>query len=178
MSGYRPLKALPQVLGLNVSGRIYATPGTVGTVNMGNNTLRATPIWLPEPIVIDQLSVEVTVAGQAESTIRLGVYKLQPNGLVRLVDAGSVSGATTGFKSLSVDLAIPAGIVAFAAAVQNAPTTRPTLRAVTSANQWVHRTSLNEQTAAFATTNITGGLPHTREMGSTDAGVRVYWRIA
>jgi hypothetical protein len=66
-------------LGAFVSARPGAytfTGGAAGTSNtMGNNTLRAVPLYVLQRAVIDRIGANVTVAGDVGSILRTGLYR-------------------------------------------------------------------------------------------------------
>lgn len=68
---------------------------------------------VPLPLTIDQIACNVVVAGDAASVVRLLIYADSGAGVPSavLLDAGTVSGATTGAKTISVSYTIPAGLV-------------------------------------------------------------------
>jgi hypothetical protein len=70
-------------------GAGHSTSGALGT------NCRAMPIWVPEPMVIDRIGLEVTAAGDAGSVIRAGIWKDAGNGALPAavhLDAGTFPG--------------------------------------------------------------------------------------
>lgn len=105
----------PPALGrLVASGSTYLSiPGvtivSATTQTFGANLDQFYPWYVPTDITIDQMVIEVTASGAG--TARLGIYNAdvnwQPTSLV--LDAGTVSVASTGVKTISVSQALPAG---------------------------------------------------------------------
>lgn len=93
------------------TGKFYATPtaGTVG-IDEGQDALCLVPFLVPETVVVQSLSANVTQAA-ASATVRLGIYACGagtdlPSG-VPLVDTGTgLSAATTGIKTSTTNLPI------------------------------------------------------------------------
>lgn len=100
--------------------------------------LHCTPFYLPRRSSVDRIGVEVTVAGEAGSVIRLGVYadsasESLPAALI--LDAGTVSGdGAIGFKQITIAQDLGPGLVWLAAVCQSAVTTRPTIRSIAAAH--------------------------------------------
>ena len=117
---------------LPVAGNLVSTNGA-----LGNGTLRLAPFVVDRPLKIDRIGAEITTAGEAGSTVRLGIYadngNRYPGSL--LVDAGTIDAATVGGQTLTITpLTLPPGVYWIGAVVQGAPTTQPTLRVAT--NSW------------------------------------------
>ncbi len=43
-------------------------------VDLAADTLRASPLWIPEPLTLDRIGVQVDAAGGAGANIRVGLY--------------------------------------------------------------------------------------------------------
>lgn len=110
--------------------------GVNNSTGQGNNVLKAYPFEFRQNVVIDALAAAWTTAGQAGSTLRLGVYSDLaglPGEL--LLDAGtkSTAGDTVIQDWAGLSLAIRANTrVWFAAVIQGAPSTQPNVYQVTT----------------------------------------------
>lgn len=89
------------------SGAYYQSVGTMFV----NGKLYAVPFSVPRAITIDRIAIEVATAESGKS-IRLGIYKngtnLYPGEL--LLDAGTVSGASTGLKAITISQPLSKGL--------------------------------------------------------------------
>jgi hypothetical protein len=106
------------------------TTGTSG--GLGNNTLRLIPFYVSQPTCIDRIGTEVTVAGEAGSVVRLGIFD-DAGGLPGspVIDA-TVSAAAIGTPEATVFTVLMPGWYWVGGVVQGAPTTQPTLRTAAS----------------------------------------------
>lgn len=108
----------------------FSLPGvslvSYGTAAIAANLVRYLPIRVITPIVIDQLTVEVTSAGAGGTTARLGIYNAdlswQPTTLV--VDAGTIAVDANAVVNKAVTQALPAGRYLLAINTDGAPTLR------------------------------------------------------
>lgn len=99
----------------NGSTVYYQIPGafpiSVATLSCAQNIIRYAPMLVATPITLDQLACEVTTAGGAATTLRMGIYNAdtdwQPTSLV--VDAGTVAADSTGVKTASISTTLAAG---------------------------------------------------------------------
>jgi hypothetical protein len=110
--------------GINMkTGYYYIQPhGAVSTLTPTLNVLYLSPVVLARPTNIDRIALEVTTLG-ATSVHRIGVYNTGSDGLpsALLYESGStLSGATTGIKSTTVAVSLPAGTVWVGSVVQTA----------------------------------------------------------
>lgn len=140
----------PHFYPLYKSGFYYFcnSPGSAGTsITQGNSTARATPFAVAKSVSITRLGCEFTVAGEANSVIRLGIYNDDGTGLPGTValDAGTIStgtgnagnvatGGTPGVYEITVSTTLPPGMYWAGAAVQGAAATQPTMRIVNNAS--------------------------------------------
>lgn len=130
----------------------------------GNGTLRVSRIELDKAVTVDRLAVDITVAGEAGSLVRLGIYADNagvPGALV--LDAGTVAGdGTPGIKEAVVSQALAAGVYWMGAAVQAAPTTQPTLRicaGLVPTTQSGTLSTLSQTWGGYSQTGVSGALP-------------------
>jgi hypothetical protein len=137
-------------------GPAYFTPGYVSnnyylassvtsssTSNaLGNAAVRVNPWIVTAPITVIRLFAEFTVAGDAASVYRIGIWNHdpatgKPGSLV--LDAGTIStgsgnagnvatGGTPGVYEITVSQALSAGVYYLGGAVQGVTTTQPTMR--------------------------------------------------
>lgn len=160
---YNPPTALRRRLRL--SGTTYQTlPGVVPTGTVGTSSLVAgrlflQPIFLEQAVVCDQLSIEVTTLA-ASTHARVGIYSTDADWsaltLVSGSDAAEFDTSTTGVKSNSVSLALPAGPYFLALISDGAPTLRRVtaiLPALTFMDTW----SANLYITAFNISGLTYG---------------------
>ena len=107
--------------------------GTTSTGNTTNNTVRVSPWLVTEAITISRLFAEFTVAGEASSEFRFGIWNDDGAGKpgTLLLDAGTASTAgSPGAFEVTVSQAVGPGIYWVGGAVQNASSTQPTMRTV------------------------------------------------
>lgn len=80
-------------------------------LTLGANTLYAIPLLVARNMTVDRIALQVSTLADP-SNIRLGIYNngtnLYPGTL--LLDAGTVSGATTGVKTITISQALTKGI--------------------------------------------------------------------
>lgn len=113
------------------TGRYYTSPAANGTGAYANGELLAIPFFLIEDATFDRIGLGVTSAGQAGSTIGIGIYADDGDGFpgARVLDAGTVPGdGATGIKQITISHALEADLYWLAAVFLNAVTTRPTVR--------------------------------------------------
>lgn len=128
-------------------------------------TLYAVPVILAASATLIRIGIEVTSAGTTGSLIRLGIYadsgENSPGSL--LLDAGTVSGESTGFPNLTIAETLAPGIYWLSAVGQGTPATEPTLRSaeVSPANLSLPQGSGvdNVPYAGWKNAGVTGALP-------------------
>jgi hypothetical protein len=115
---------------------------------LGNGTVRVTPCVITDTITITRLFAEFTVAGEANSVYRIGIWNHDPatgKAGALVLDAGTIStgsgnagnvatGGTPGVYEITVSQALSPGTYWIGGAVQGAATTQPTMR-ITAAAQ-------------------------------------------
>ena len=85
------------VFGGAPTGRVMANPNQSQTV--------ASPVWVPEVVTVDQISLEISTAGTAGQTFSLAIYDNDPTTDLPknlLVATGNILGDTTGHKTESI----------------------------------------------------------------------------
>jgi hypothetical protein len=162
--------------------------GVLSNAGATLNRLYLYPVFIQESITIDRLGMEVQTQA-ASSTIRLGIYNSDSNGdpLTLLLDAGTVSGTTTGLKAITVSQTLSTGLYYLAWVWQGAVGRTITYGATATSGNWapVASTTQGPSAAYFAQyiypgDNITGSLPLTWSGNSptSAAATRIQWRIA
>lgn len=160
------------------SGRYYFLPNwTAATTSatLGNQTVRATPFWVPNLCTVSELDAEVTVVGQAASTFRIGIYgddgTGRPGSLV--LDAGTIAGDAVAVGAITgLSTVLAPGVYWIAGCVQGAGTTQPTMRTVNplgiapNLDAGTVRPTAGATVVARSMTGVAGALPATW----TDAG--------
>ena len=108
--------------GLSQDSKYVSLMSVGGTANenafVGEDYLTFTPISIQKALVCNSLSINITTA-QASSTARFGIYNVDAaTGKLTTVlwDSGVVDTSTTGAKTISATLTIPAGHYAVAIA--------------------------------------------------------------
>ena len=115
-----------------VPGRFYdsfALGGALTTLTLSTNAFLE-PFLVPKMMNIVSLGVEVSGAAGAGSLLRYALYDDDHDGLpyTRLLDAGTVASDATGFRSITINRVLRAGIYWFAISNKTV-TTGPTVRA-------------------------------------------------
>jgi hypothetical protein len=169
------------------TGRYHAPPSATVTTTIyaSNGFSRALPVWFPRATAIDRIGIEVTLAGEAGSVIRLGAWASDtttglPNAL--LYDFGTVPGDTTTWTPITVAVTLGPGVVWLSDSAQAAVTTRPTVRTISTyafphlAGGATHQTTAQNFALPFAST--TGALPPTIPTlaSPTNIAGRIQWR--
>jgi hypothetical protein len=117
-----------------VSGRVYQpiTAGAGGLNAVPSEGIETSCFWSPSKSgTIDRLACNVAVAGTSGAVVRLGVRAWDSTtGLPGdvLVDGGTVNAETTGYKDVTISLAVEADkLYCLTATVQGGAGTRPSL---------------------------------------------------
>lgn len=164
---------LNHLVSSNKTGYYYSTPFTSLTTRvLGSNNAQTAPIIFGNDVTATSLNIEVTVAGTTGSVIRLGIYNNNggiPGTLV--VDAGTVSGTTTGAKSITISETLAAGQYWIAIASQGAPTTHPTVRASFGFTGYIPQPlTATYVRAGFDSYGVSGALATTYSVSGQDSG--------
>jgi hypothetical protein len=111
----------------------YQSLSSLTTFNLAvNESLRCYPLYIPRPVTLSRIGLEVVTAGQAGSRIRLGIYNddgsFYPGSL--LLDAGTIDGASTTVQEIIISQAVGQGTIWLAFCAQIAPATAPGTRNV------------------------------------------------
>lgn len=131
--GVLDIPARPRGYGVLASGNYYFpwSSMSVGTsAALGNGTLRVAPWWVPNACTLSRIGAEVTVVGDAGSTVRLGIYADSGQGVpgARVLDAGTIAGDSATVQEITISQALTPGLYWIGAAVQGVTTTQPTVR--------------------------------------------------
>lgn len=159
--------------------------GTTTSATLGVGTLRLCPFYLPVPMTIAGLAVEVATVGDTGSKIRLGLYADTGYGMPGqlIVDAGQVAGdvvSADAEAALATPLTLGPGWYWSAAVVQAVTTTQPTLRALGSNGlpsgfllalaYGKSAPGANASALCYTQTGVTGALPTSINSSPTTGG--------
>lgn len=147
-------------------GAYVAPAGAASTYAGANNEERCIPLWVAKTISVDRISLEVTILGETGASLRLGVRSDDGTGYPGsvLVDSGSLAAGTgdgTGAKEFTINPAqvLTAGLYWLSCTMQNATTTRPTVRAIGGTLDPVLGSANNtSQHSGYSQTGVTGAL--------------------
>lgn len=165
----------------------YGSLGTGGTTSnvLVNGTLRVAPIYLARTVSLTKIGLQVTVIGDAGSTIRLGIYgdtgEFYPGALV--LDAGTIAGDSATVQEITIAQTLPKGVYWIGGAVQGVTVTQPTVRIVSGAlSSAIDSTAsgvTNAGNTAQSMTGVTGALPATFSSTPTASNLvpRMIWKI-
>lgn len=160
----------------------------VGTHNnLGVGTLRTTPVYIPTRITIDQLGAETTVAGDAGSVLRVGIYT-DASGLPGepLVDVTvPTDEVAIAMADLSADLTLEPGWYHVGGAVQEVSSMQPTIRIIIDAPPEDRFLIFNQNPSAgtpvgYSKSNtVTGALPsYGTTIQTSNTAPRIWARVA
>lgn len=149
--------------------------GTPATAARAQGVLEAIPLEVQAGVTIDQLRTEVTVAGEAGSVIRMGVYRDNGAGApgALLLDGGTVAADTVGVKTITGLAGVaPGGLLWLVRASQLCPTTPPTVRTFSGGMaRPVPKNGLTTTYGGFSSgTNVPGALPAAFGVASGSGG--------
>lgn len=168
-SGTTAWKALMQPTIRWISGRYYFVPDYTGTgaATLTTALLRAVPFIVPNTVTLTKIGAEVTIAGEAGSKYRLGIYSNtdgRPDAL--LLDAGTIAGDSATVQELTISLTLTPGVYWAAGVTQVVVTTQPTMRVSASGTPVIpidNGTTVPGAGAVphgWAIAGITGALPN------------------
>lgn len=91
---------------------VVAGPASVNTFTPGANRIHYFPIFVRSSITLDQLACEVTSAGAAATTARMGIYHSTADRLpgALIVDAGTVAADSLGVKTAAIAVTLARGL--------------------------------------------------------------------
>lgn len=147
------------------SGYYYPLDGGGGSRTMTYNLLWLWPFDLQRAITLAKLACNVTTGGTAGSTIRVGVYASDGAGGIGslVVDAGTVTGDSTGVKTITLTQAAGPDRLWFGAVWQGTNSAAPILQAYGKAAPYLGWTSFVQfpSIIAYQFNGISGALPAT-----------------
>lgn len=160
----------------------YYNPDAYGndtTVTLDLDLLRAVPFSVGEQQTFDRIGLEVTGA-VASTTIRLGIYASNANGLpgALVLSAGSVDASTTGAKEITISQALDPGLYWVACVPQGG---QPTVRATDGRTPYIPYVAIaNQNYAAMGQGSVSGALPdpYSSSAGSTNGCPKIMMRAA
>ncbi len=85
----------------------YNAVSTSTTLAATADRLEVAPLYLPSPVTVDRIRVEVTTAGSAGHVARTGIWRANATSLLPaalVLDSGSYAVDTTGFKEVTISL--------------------------------------------------------------------------
>lgn len=172
------------------SGRYYFAPNVTATSTnsaLGNGSLRFVPFYLPNAVTLARIGGEVTVIGDAGSTIRLGIYADDGTGKpgARQIDAGTIAADSATVQEVVISLALAAGIYWVCGAVQGVTVTQPTVRTLATpvvlgvdAGAVIPGAGANPQSYLLA--GVTAALPASAAAAVVSTGIvpRIFVKVA
>jgi hypothetical protein len=159
------------------AGYYYQTTNAASggyAVTFGNNTLRTSPVTITGVVNVTEIGVQIQTAGNAGSTIRMGIYADnggRPGALI--VDGGTVPGdAVSTFAKVTINVTLVQGTYWFAAVCQNSATLIPScLSSLASTMDLGTPTgNVTSGSAAIVAAGVTGALPNPFPNGGLDYG--------
>lgn len=163
-----PYLNLPQILGTLRSGYYYwlGPNNTPTAATTGTGTLRLCPVVIPKAVTVTRIVGEVTIAGDAGSKVRYGIYADDGNGLpgALVLDAGTILGDSVAVQEITVSQALPAGVYWVGGVAQIVTTTQPTIKIINQGSQMFTPLGTSTPTAgsvaaAVTMSGVTGALP-------------------
>jgi hypothetical protein len=178
------------VFGWWTSGSTYfpfAQANTSTGATLGNGTMRLVPFFIETSVNFAGLVAEVTAAGSAGCTIRLGIYTRtgELTGSL-LIDAGTIAGDAIAVAVATASFTLPRGQYWAAGVQQGAPASPPTVRVCGSAGAPAIMPAAISGTPSAGTTtfacsvaSVTGALPSTFTSTTlTGTALRVGLKVA
>ena len=97
-----------------------AARGSQTSWSTSTGYLAVIPVWINTAVTANQIICEVTGAFGAGGVVRMGIYNSDSAGLPTtvLLDAGTVSATTTGFKTITISQSLSAGLYFLGAVAQ------------------------------------------------------------
>jgi hypothetical protein len=158
---------------------------------LGYGTLRVTPFTVNSAVTISKLHAEYTVAGDAASVIRMGIWQDNGSGQpgVLIVEAATTpsTGGTPGSVEANASATLSPGTVYYIGGVVQGSGTQPTVRTVSAGampdvvqiTQGASLPAAGSVAVAFNQAAVTGALPNPFGTANpTAAAPRVGFRVA
>lgn len=186
-------KVFAPAIGGRVSGLYYqATPslGTSTSSSHGVGVLRVGSCWIGRQVKLAKIGAEVTAAGDAGSTVRIGIYADNGNGYpgALVADCGTIPGDAVAVAEITVNLTLNPGLYWVGMCVQGVTTTQPTVRTASTLHPINPPAPLGTsapagtsvETSGFAAVTVTGALPATFPASVNLSSVlgRVFYKVA
>lgn len=159
----------------------YTALTPLSQIQPANNSVYYEPLYFGAS-VLTSLSTRVTIAGDATSVVRLGIYADAggiPGALI--ADAGTVSSASTGYKTISgLSIPLAAGTYWIAVSVQGVLTLAPNIQSATPPSQVNFKTVTNGGVGilGWSQTGVSGALPGNVSSSVTEEGTGILLGIA
>ncbi|MDT0223436.1 hypothetical protein [Gordonia sp. AC31] len=156
-------QALQTILKPNLYHFCVPTTGTGTNNTIPDGALRVAPWFVPRPIVISELGLEIITAGNARSVFRIGIYADDGTGYpgALISDAGTVPADAVGQPKITgLSISLPAGLFHVGAAQQGGVATIPNVRTPGAAMLPLGVTSVGSNTSggAYGATGVNGAL--------------------
>ena len=182
-----------------VSGNYYLCNSPSGSSTngaLGNGTLRLGGWLVTTPVTITRLFTDFTVAGEANSVFRIGIFADDGSGRAGalVLDAGTIStgtgnagtvatGGTPGVYELTVSITLQPGLYWVGGAVQGAPTTQPTMRTVSNplspgGPMGTTLPAAGGSHGGYIATGVTGALASLSAPGFSGSAPRIGFKVA
>lgn len=153
------------------SGRYVSAPafGATGSISQAEGALNAVPLFVPRALTLATVGVEITTSGTAGALLRLGLYSDDGNGFpaALLLDAGTVDATQApGFYEITINQAVPVGLLWPAVVIQGAAVTKPNTRVLAlsqapiSYSSGVTATNNTITSGYTIATGVAGALPN------------------
>jgi len=152
-----------RAFGAGQSGKWIGANGIFGTVAPTVNKPYISIVSANLPATYDTIGVYVSTAGDANSLARLGIYNVDVFGNIgeKILDAGTVSTASTGNKTIAISQVLPA-LFALVLVIQPTGVATPTTYAIGGEVPTIPQTALADVAHAGLTADdVTGALPTT-----------------
>lgn len=168
----------------------YSLIGSTGTGtnnSNGNGSLRLYAFACGQTVALSRMGAEITSAGDAGSTLRLGIYADDGFGMpgALVLDAGTIAGDSATVQEVTISVTLSPGIYWVGGAVQGVTTTQPTVRVVQTPllPVSVAGSSIPSAAAGVVGANIgsvTGALPPSVAPSALNSGSapRVFFKAA
>jgi hypothetical protein len=166
----------------------YTLPTTGVTTNnsLGIGTLRATPWFVSRAVTVSRIGAEITVAGDAGSVLRLGLYADDGTGYPGALVSGSeatIPSDVVGPAEATISATIQPGVYWAVGVVQGVTTTQPAVRVPANVMVSIGRTTMptaGNAEICYTQANVTGALPATFTTAVATAGQapRIFVKVA
>lgn len=159
-----------------------AGSGASTDATLGFGTVRVVPVFVPKTLTITRIGAEVTSAGTAGNTFRIGIWN-DSNGFPATLnqDCGTIDAASATVQEITVNFSLAPGIYWVGGAVQGAAT-QPTMRTATNlSHNFAGATAIPGAAAAqlgYTDTQTGAFTTFTGSPGSSGKVVRIFWKAS